>query len=295
VRSGGFTKHFFIETGRIASKLGESGKGKGNGNGGGGNGNNQEAFQFYYHADHLGNTAYITDKRGEVYQHLEYFPFGETFIEEHSNTWRTPYLYNDKEEDEETGLYYYGARYYDCRTSTWPSVDPMWHNPETVDKSPYAYVINNPLVYSDPDGRTHVDGHAGPNTTAQDAYALRKNLIADGIAEPDFANGAHHIIESHDEVMEEGRAVLKKFKIGINDPDNGVFLPKSSAVRKLVIAKNKKFKAPPHSRIHNGAYKALVLKRVAKAKSAKDARKILRKLRSDILAGKINKILNDVD
>jgi hypothetical protein len=47
----------------------------------------------------------MTDASGEVYQHLEYFAFGETFVEEHSNTDRTPYLYNGKELDEETGLY----------------------------------------------------------------------------------------------------------------------------------------------------------------------------------------------
>jgi hypothetical protein len=40
-------------------------------------------------------------------------PFGEVFIEERNKKWNTPYLFNAKELDEETGLYYYGARYYD--------------------------------------------------------------------------------------------------------------------------------------------------------------------------------------
>ncbi|WP_414709498.1 RHS repeat domain-containing protein [Ramlibacter sp.] len=44
---------------------------------------------------------------------MEYFPFGETWVEESSNTQRTPYLFTAKELDEETGLYYFGARYYD--------------------------------------------------------------------------------------------------------------------------------------------------------------------------------------
>jgi RHS repeat-associated protein len=67
----------------------------------------------------------VTDAAGEVYQHLEYFAFGETFVDEHSNTDRTPYLFNGKELDEETELYYYGARYYDASTSIFLSVDPM--------------------------------------------------------------------------------------------------------------------------------------------------------------------------
>ena len=60
-----------------------------------------------------------------MFQHLEYFPFGETFVEEHSNTQRAPYLFTGKELDEDTGLYYYGARHYDPRTSLWQSADPV--------------------------------------------------------------------------------------------------------------------------------------------------------------------------
>ncbi len=169
VRSGGFIKHFYIEKERIASKLGESGTGgstggtTNTGNTGGGNGNNHEAFQFYYHSDHLGNTAYVTDRLGEVYQHLEYFPFGEIFIHEHSNQERTPYLYNAKELDEETGLYYYGARYYDTRTSVWESVDPPILNKyldgqlnggvfDASNLGIYNYVSQNPVNLYDPDG-----------------------------------------------------------------------------------------------------------------------------------------------
>ena len=58
-------------------------------------------------------------------QHVEYVPFGEVFIEERNNSWNTPYLFNGKELDEETGLYYYGARYYNPRESVWLSADPL--------------------------------------------------------------------------------------------------------------------------------------------------------------------------
>ena len=76
-----------------------------------------EKMQFYYHPDHLGSSSYITNLDGEVAQHIEYVPFGEVFIEERNNTWNTPYLFNAKELDEETGLYYYGARYMDPKIS----------------------------------------------------------------------------------------------------------------------------------------------------------------------------------
>ena len=112
-------------------------------------------FQYFYHPDHLGSSSYITDASGEVYQHLEYFAFGETFVEEHSNTHRTPYLFNGKELDEETGLYYYGARYYDARTSIWLAVDPLAE--KYPGWSPYNYTMNNPINLIDPDGRSPGD------------------------------------------------------------------------------------------------------------------------------------------
>jgi len=62
---------------------------------------------------------------GKLYEHLEYFPFGEGWIEENTNVQRTPYFLTAKELDEETGLYYFGARYYDPRTSVWQSTDPL--------------------------------------------------------------------------------------------------------------------------------------------------------------------------
>ena len=119
----------------------------------GNNGNNgqSEPFRYFYHPDHLGSTSYITDATGEVYQHLEYFAFGETFVEEQGNTDKLPYKFNGKELDEETGLYYYGARYFDAKTSVWLSVDPLAD--EYPDVSSYNYTLNNPLNLTDPTGK----------------------------------------------------------------------------------------------------------------------------------------------
>jgi RHS repeat-associated protein len=78
-------------------------------------------------------------------------PYGEALFEEHSNTRDMPYLFNSKERDEETGLYYYGARYLDPETAVWYGVDLLAM--EHPDYSPYIYCTNNPLKYIDPDGR----------------------------------------------------------------------------------------------------------------------------------------------
>ena len=113
-------------------------------------GDTYEKMQFYYHPDHLGSSSYITNLDGEVVQHIEYVPFGEVFVEERNNIWNTPYLFNAKEFDEETGLYYYGARYYDPRLSLWISTDAL--KEKTPNVSPYIYTDNNPIIYIDPDG-----------------------------------------------------------------------------------------------------------------------------------------------
>jgi RHS repeat-associated protein len=120
-----------------------------------------QSFLYFYHPDHLGSTSYVTDDAGEVYEHMEYFAFGETFVQEHSNTDRIPYLFNGKELDEETGLYYYGARYYDLRTSIWQSVDPLAE--KYPQWSPYNYTEENPIRNIDPDGRGTTSDFKGIN------------------------------------------------------------------------------------------------------------------------------------
>ena len=71
-------------------------------------------FLYYYHPDHLGSTQYVTEANGAVYEHVEYFPFGETWVNE--GGWNITHFFTSKELDVETNLYYYGSRYYDPRT-----------------------------------------------------------------------------------------------------------------------------------------------------------------------------------
>ena len=106
---------------------------------------------FYYHTDHLGSTSYITDAKANIAQFDAYLPYGELLVDEHSSTEEMPYKFNGKELDEETGLYYYGARYYDPRVSLWMNIDPMYE--KFPNFSSYIYCINNPVKLIDPDGR----------------------------------------------------------------------------------------------------------------------------------------------
>ena len=115
------SKQIFAGTTRIATKLEISPTGEGYGPGAK---NLKEVAQYFYHQDHLGSTGFATDATGEVWQHLEYFPFGETWVDEVSDDTRVPYRFTGQELDQETKLYYHGARYYDPKTSVWQNPDP---------------------------------------------------------------------------------------------------------------------------------------------------------------------------
>lgn len=115
---------------------------------------NPTDFLYFYHPDHLGSTGWVTDIDGRVSQHLVYIPFGATFVEEYSFSTAEAaqaYLFNGKELDRKTGLYYYGARYYDPQSSIWLSVDPMME--KYPGWSPYNYTLHNPVRLVDPDGK----------------------------------------------------------------------------------------------------------------------------------------------
>ena len=113
----------------------------------------REKNVYFYHPDHLGSSSYITDREGRITQHTEYIAFGEVLFEEHSTSKTMPYLFNGKELDTETGLYYYGARYYDPRVSIFLNVDPLAEKTMT----PYAYTNNNPINLIDPTGMKSED------------------------------------------------------------------------------------------------------------------------------------------
>ena len=168
VYGGQTAKNIYLGDTRIVTKL----------NSGGEPTYNEEYYkQYYYHSDHLGSASLITDYKGDEYQRIEYTPYGETWVEKTSNTGLEylPYKFTGKKIDEETGLYYYGARYLDPRYSKWISTDPalgeyipsagkataseagslpgMGGIFNTVNLQLYHYAGNNPVKYTDPDGR----------------------------------------------------------------------------------------------------------------------------------------------
>jgi len=109
-----------------------------------------EQDQFFFHPDHLGSTAIVTDRNGNIVQFIAYLPFGEALISEHTTRRGTPFKFNAMEKDTETGLYYFGARYFDPRLAIFLSIDPMWELYPNV--GGFAFTLQNPVRFVDPTG-----------------------------------------------------------------------------------------------------------------------------------------------
>ena len=112
---------------------------------------------FWYHPDYLGNVDLVTEKDGYAYEFFVYTPWGEEMHQWNANTFNfsSPYRFNGKELDPETGLAYYGARYYQNKIGVWLSVDRFANKYPNV--SPYSFCYNNPQIFNDPTGDTIVN------------------------------------------------------------------------------------------------------------------------------------------
>jgi RHS repeat-associated protein len=101
--------------------------------------------------NHLGSANLEIDSQAKIISYEEYYPYGSTSYQAVRSQTETPkrYRFTGKERDEETGLYYYGARYYAAWLGKWTSADPIG----IVDGiNLFVYARNNPLIYTDPTG-----------------------------------------------------------------------------------------------------------------------------------------------
>lgn len=106
----------------------------------------------YHHNDHLNSASIVTNTTGAIEEETRYYPYGSVRSGgSESKTGR--YTYTDQESDNETGLMYYGARYYNASIGRFVQPDSMlpdMYDPQEINR--YAYVKNNPLKYTDPTG-----------------------------------------------------------------------------------------------------------------------------------------------
>ncbi len=157
----------------------------------------------YYHGDHLGSSSLITDATGAMAEHYEYTAYGR----ERANGSAAPdgsHRFTGQILDQDTGLYYYGARYYDAVLARFVQPDtiiPSLWNPQSYNR--YAYTLNNPLRYTDPSGQGPLDWvgsffdysgptYLGPGPNARPSYGPLPNIY--NIADPNSQAGQRQAI-----------------------------------------------------------------------------------------------------
>ena len=106
----------------------------------------------YQLSNHLGSASLELDHQAQIISYEEYYPYGNTSFQAVRNQTETPkrYRYTGKERDEESGLYYHGARYYAAWLGRWTAPDP---SAKSDGLNLYTYVHNQPLTLVDPNGR----------------------------------------------------------------------------------------------------------------------------------------------
>ena len=113
---------------------------------------------LFFHPDYTGNTKFVTDSYGNVRSTMKYKPYGEVFNQTGTDNFR--HKFNGKEKDHYTGLYYYGARYYDPEIGRWTSPDPTIPEPgNTQAFNRYSFVCGSPIAFQDEGGYSKRKGY----------------------------------------------------------------------------------------------------------------------------------------
>lgn len=130
---------------------------------------------FYYHPDHLGSSNYVTDGYGTAVKSTQFTPYGSSRYDNLSKP--IAYKFNGQELDTTTGLYNYGARYYDPNLMRFISADnviPNPANPQMLNR--YSYVLNNPLRFKDPTGNVPVPFEMPISDPGNSSYWVENGL-----------------------------------------------------------------------------------------------------------------------
>jgi RHS repeat-associated protein len=127
--------------------------------------------------DHLGSIRDIVDNDGNVENHIVYDAFGKV-VSETAAAVDFLFGFTGRERDEESGLNYHRARYYDTATGRWLSNDPIGF--AAGDTNIQRYVGNNPVNYVDPSGLTGTPVAVSVETDSVDSGGMWEAPISRG-------------------------------------------------------------------------------------------------------------------
>jgi RHS repeat-associated protein len=204
----------------------------------------------YYHVDALGSVRVVTDAAGQVLRHHDFLPFGEEWQPPPSSPDQR--LFTGKERDVESGLDYFGARYYRADLGRFTSVAPIqsWQDstlqPQRWNR--YTYGLNNPVRFDDPDGWSARDrvnaaldfrgypyrspggqGNSNPRDGLDCAGLVRQVFKADPDNRINLDGSAEDEWKTLQRAAAEGKAVTSA-RIGDAQPGDAIFWKDKSGV-----------------------------------------------------------------
>ena len=120
---------------------------------------------YHYHLDHLGTPRLITRDGGTIVSSHSYYPFGAEMDLAPQENPAEAMKFTGHERDIVVGndhtVDYMHARYYNANAGRFLSVDPSLDLKKTISNpqmwNRYSYVVSNPMRFTDPDGREHVN------------------------------------------------------------------------------------------------------------------------------------------
>ena len=168
--------------------------------------------------DHIGSSNILVDENGTLVNIEEYYPFGETSFGSYA---KKRYRFCGKEKDEESGVYYYGARYYSPWLCRFINVDPKAG--KYVFQTPYAYADNNPINKMDYNGEGTREGEGGTNPTpASEASNPPVNIIVNAGEKPIEPKAPENNLDQLKDNFEKDKSFsnYEKYEQGKKDWEN---------------------------------------------------------------------------
>jgi RHS repeat-associated protein len=119
----------------------------------------KDGVTYYYHINGHGDVTALTDANGNVVAQYQYDAWGNIISQTGTMASSNPYRYAGYRYDEETGLYYLMARYYDANIGRFITRDTFHgFKDDPISLNQYAYTHNNPVMYIDPSGHLRIIG-----------------------------------------------------------------------------------------------------------------------------------------
>ncbi|WP_246836979.1 RHS repeat domain-containing protein [Leptospira meyeri] len=196
---------------------------------------------YFFHPDHLGSITMITDGNGNVLaggerggkSHITYKPYGEILRTDSYGPDITKFKYTGQEEDQESGLYYYKARYYDASLGRFASNDGMVFPDKEQGMNRMMYVEGNPIAFVDSSGNfpslsgiihmfNRIVGHAmgrnfGSNVNGRFSVAGVSNGLGASIQRMTFIRFGRFMPNEVYRTLQRSTFISSKRLFGMND------------------------------------------------------------------------------